>query len=66
MKKKVLMLLSNGFEPDIRVYKEAKSLVENNYDVTIFCLDRNENLSEEENLEGIQIKRYNALKRFWK
>ena len=57
--KKVIMLLDNAFEPDIRVYKEAKYLVENNIDVEIVCLDKkNEYIDKEvDNFEGIKIKR---------
>ena len=34
---KVYMILTNGFDPDVRVYKEAKYLVEKNFEVTILC-----------------------------
>ena len=37
---KVYMILTNGFDPDVRVYKEAKYLVEKNFEVTILCWDR--------------------------
>jgi len=57
-KPKILMLLSNGLSPDPRVFKEAKTLVQNNYDVTIYCLDRNCNLPETEVIDGIKIKRF--------
>lgn len=61
-KKQILMLLSNGFEPDPRVYKEAKTLVKNNYDVTIWCLDRNQNLKKKEEMNGIKILRFRVGK----
>ncbi len=57
MKKKVLMLLSNHFNPDPRVYKEAKSLVKAGYDVTILCWDRQLKYKEREDVEGIHVER---------
>ncbi len=56
-KKRVLMLLSNQFEPDRRVFKEAKSLVAGNYDVTILCLDRGSELDRQEVVQGIKVRR---------
>lgn len=57
---KVYMILTNGFDPDVRVYKEAKYLVEKNFDVTILCWDRRcEYIDKEEKiLDGIKIKRF--------
>lgn len=57
---KVYMILTNGFDPDVRVYKEAKYLVENGFDVTILCWDRKCEYieKEEENIDGIKIKRF--------
>lgn len=55
--KKVLMLRSNPFEPDERVYKEAKSLLKKGYRVTLFCWDRELKFPSEEVFEGIKIKR---------
>lgn len=37
---KILMLLSNGFDPDIRVKKEAESLSNLGHSVSIWCWDR--------------------------
>jgi len=36
----VVMLLDNAFDPDIRVYKEAKYLIKNGYNIEIICLDK--------------------------
>ena len=57
---KVYMILTNGFDPDVRVYKEAKYLIEKGFNVTILCWDRKcEFLDKEtENLDGINIKRF--------
>jgi len=54
---KVLMLLSNPFRPDVRVYKEAKTLMENGYMVEIIAWDRDAQRPARENVEGIDIKR---------
>ena len=37
---KIVMILTNGFEPDLRVYKEAKYLSNKGYDIEILCWDR--------------------------
>ena len=57
---KVYMILTNGFDPDVRVYKEAKYLVEKNFEVTILCWDRRCEYidKKEEILDGIKIKRF--------
>ena len=57
---KIYMILTNGFDPDVRVYKEAKYLVEKGFKVEIICWDRKceyEN-NTEENMNGIDIKRF--------
>ncbi len=55
--KRVLMLLTNAFDPDPRVHQEARALVENGYDVTILCWDRDRKAPEQEMIDGIRIKR---------
>lgn len=59
MGKKVKMILTNRFDPDVRVYKEAKYLAENGFDVEILCWDRENEYKdrEVEFLDGIKIKR---------
>lgn len=57
MNKKVLMLLTNAFDPDPRVYMEASALLQNGYDVTIVCWDRDRKAPEFEDLDGIKIER---------
>lgn len=54
--KKVAMLLDNPFVNDARVYKEAKSLVDNGFEVTIYCQE-SQDVPEEEKKDGILIKR---------
>lgn len=73
-----MMLLTNPFRPDPRVYKEAKSLIKGGYEVTIFAWDREAQFPETEVLDGIRIKRFSipspygslgmvkGLLKFWK
>ncbi len=57
---KVKMILTNRFDPDVRVYKEAKYLVDRGFDVEILCWDRENEYSdrEVEVINGIRIKRF--------
>ena len=57
--KNVVMLLDNAFDPDVRVYKEAKYLIEQQNNVEIVCLDKKNKYKDEEvkEFEGIKIKR---------
>lgn len=57
---KVIMILTNRYDPDVRVYKEAKYLIENGFDVEILCWDRESHYpSKEITIEdGIKIKRF--------
>lgn len=60
MMKKVKMILGNSFKNDIRVLKEARTLVQNGYEVEVLAWDReNELLNKEyEEINGIKIKRF--------
>ena len=55
----IVMLLDNAFDPDVRVYKEAKYLVDKKNNVEIVCLDKkNKYLDKKtEVFDGIKIKR---------
>jgi len=56
------MLLSNPFMVDPRVYKEAKSLLNAGYDVTVIEWDRKKEYKSEETIDGIHIVRvYNSF-----
>lgn len=55
--KKVVMLLSNGFNPDVRVHKEAKTLVDNGYEVEIIAWDRLSERPKKETVDGIKVDR---------
>src|SRR4030042_5588982 len=56
-RKRVLMLLTNAFEPDPRVHQEALSLIQNGYDVSLLCWDRDRKFPPEEVIDGIKIER---------
>ena len=51
------MLLTNCFDPDPRVYNEARSLVERGYTVRILAWDRDLLRPESESIDGIEIRR---------
>ena len=51
------MLLTNAFDPDPRVYQEAIALIQNGYDVTILCWDRDFKFPPQEVIDGIKIQR---------
>lgn len=53
----VVMLVSNGYNPDIRVHKEAKTLTANGHNVTIIAWDRRAEKPEEEDIDNIKVKR---------
>jgi glycosyltransferase involved in cell wall biosynthesis len=59
MKTKIVMLLSNGFDPDPRVHNEAVALIEKGYEVTLICWDRSRGLKKrkKEIIDGIDILR---------
>lgn len=53
-----VMVLSNSFGPDLRVYKEAKSLMNKGHRVTIIAWDRECKYRKTENFDGILVKRF--------
>ena len=55
----VIMLLTNGFAPDLRVYKQAVYLTKKGFFVTVFCWDRTGQLPDVERVDGIVVKRCN-------
>ncbi len=54
---KILMLLSNPFTNDPRVYNEALSLTEAGHSVTVLCWDKSGNNPQTEVKEGIKVVR---------
>jgi len=53
----VAMLLSNPFRPDPRVLKEARSLTQAGYAVSVICWDRKREYPPNERTEGFEIRR---------
>ncbi len=53
----ILMLLSNAFDPDPRVHREALALVECGHQVTILCWDRDRKTKAIEVVDGIRLER---------
>jgi glycosyltransferase involved in cell wall biosynthesis len=54
---RVLMLLGNAFDPDVRVYSEARSLVAAGYSVRILAWDRDRRLPVADVVDGIDVER---------
>ena len=74
---RVLMLLSNAFRPDARVYKEARTLLKAGFEVSIIAWDREQRYPEKEDIDRIKIirtgpkaegKKYFIMdvRKFWK
>jgi glycosyltransferase involved in cell wall biosynthesis len=53
----VLMLLSNCFNPDPRVYAEAHALLKSGYEVVVLGWDREHKRPAREVIEGIEVER---------
>jgi glycosyltransferase involved in cell wall biosynthesis len=58
---RILMLLSNPFTNDARVYNEAMSLIKAGHDVTVIAFDRNKRQPIIETWDGIQIYRIRSV-----
>jgi glycosyltransferase involved in cell wall biosynthesis len=56
--KQVIMIVSNAFEPDVRVYKEALTLIRKGYKVLVLAWDRERKYEAYEILDGIEVNRY--------
>lgn len=54
---KILMLLSNPFMVDPRVYKEAKTLIKAGNEITVVVWDRHRDYEPESFVEGIRVVR---------
>ncbi|MGB5363204.1 MAG: glycosyltransferase family 4 protein [Aureibaculum sp.] len=52
------MILDKTFPPDPRVENEAVSLVENGFEVYLFCLKYGSQQAASEEINGIKVKRY--------
>lgn len=60
MVQRIFVILPNGFDPDLRTYKEAKHLISKGYEVTLLCWDRENKYVDrpEEIVDNIKIKRF--------
>lgn len=58
--KKVKMIVTNRYDPDVRVHKEAKYLVSKGCDVEILCWDRENEYTEKksEKIDGVRVRRF--------
>jgi hypothetical protein len=54
---KILMVLDNGFKPDLRVQKEINTLIKLGYSVDLYCWDQVGDLPETENKPNFNISR---------
>jgi glycosyltransferase involved in cell wall biosynthesis len=54
---KILMILSNPFMVDPRVYKEAKALVDAGYEVSVIVWDRKKTYEKQDTIDGIRLFR---------
>ena len=63
MKKQIVEILTNGFESDVRVYKEAVFMKQLGYDVTILAWDREQNssLPNKEIRDGLNVIRFRYI-----
>lgn len=55
---KVLMLLDNPLHSDLRVEKEADSLIKHGFDVTVFAISPKAEPGEETLANGLKVKRF--------
>ena len=54
---RIVMVVTNPFKPDPRVYKEAKSLAKHGHEVYVIAWDREGKYPREENVEGFKVIR---------
>jgi glycosyltransferase involved in cell wall biosynthesis len=59
---RVAMLLSNAYRPDPRVQKEARSLAQAGYDVTVVAWDREGQLPAHETVDGFAVQRIHQVR----
>ena len=55
------MLVANGYAPDPRVHKEARTLIKSGYSVSVLCWDRERNREGTEVLDGVLVRRFRYL-----
>jgi len=56
----IVMILTNLFQPDVRVYKEASYLAEIGHDVEVLCWDRKNEMKSlpVEDVSGFRVRRF--------
>lgn len=59
---KILMLLESSFPPDIRVEKEAKSLLEAGFELSLLCAGESNNHWHDMKIYGVPLKQDNLSK----
>lgn len=61
----IIMILTNSFNPDHRVFKEARFLVDQGHNVEILCWDRKRECIDRasETIDGMQVRRFFPLAR---
>jgi hypothetical protein len=57
----ILMVLDNGFKPDLRVQKEINTLKKLGYSVDLYCWDQEGDQEEEENKQNFNIYRIKLI-----
>ena len=55
---RIAAIVTNGCDPDPRVIREGRWLVESGHDVIIHAFDRNQNLPLNEEINGVSIQRH--------
>ena len=55
---RIATVVSNGCNPDPRVLREARWLIDEGHEVTIHAFDRLQNLPVIESVNGIEIQRH--------
>jgi hypothetical protein len=58
---KILMVLDNGFKPDLRVQKEINTLIKLGYCIDLFCWDQEGDLAAQENKGNLTIHRVKLI-----
>jgi len=61
---RLVMVVSNAFRPDPRVYKEAKSLVDHDFKVTVYAWDRECKYPSNELIDRIFVERVRVKSRY--
>ena len=55
------MLVANDYAPDPRVHKEALSLINQGYSVSVLCWDRQRSKKKVEVIDGVLVRRFRYL-----